>query len=536
MPGTATTGVAATTLARSTSTSTSAESTPNATAQSAATTVVGRKGAITVDIAGNGIEFDRRLLGTNAPAWINPTRLADPQFLRDVVDLGTTTVRMPGGSWSSDYDWLACENGDGARCNWTWAAKPSDYVQFMAATHVAGMWTVNINETAQQAAALVAYFNGSVGDPRLIGVDRDGTDWGTVGKWATLRSEHGHPAPQTVRLWEVGNEVYGAKPAAGPECASFGWENSWTCDGTDYVQGTKEHDGYLAIRKAMQAVDSTILVGAVGIGGDQSGWSDFGDKVIDGAAASLDFYVVHDYGFTDAPSNSDALKRPADSWDDTMRQVSSALVKENPDRSVPVAITEYNMFAFSDGDTKGQMSKAISAFYLADSIGQMATHGVSIANQWNLLNGANSSGTGDYGVVDADTLAPKPQFYALAMWSRFGDRLLPIDVGFDEGSTLSAYAGRRTDGTVTVIVLNKTSDPIAADLQLAGATTGFDARADVMTATSMDAGGVSFNGKVSTDTNLDATPGAALGLVTNGALHMSFSPSSITLVTLTPTK
>ena len=60
--------------------------------------------------------------------------------------------------------------------------------------------------------------------------------------------------------------------------------------------------GFEPFRKAMQAVDSTILVGAVGIGGDQSGWSDFGDKVIDGAAASLDFYVVHDYGFTDAPT------------------------------------------------------------------------------------------------------------------------------------------------------------------------------------------------------------------------------------------
>ncbi len=55
------------------------------------------------------------------------------------------------------------------------------------------------------------------------------------------------PSPSPIRYWEVGNEVYGAVKAAGPDCASWGWEDVWTCDGTEYVKGTADHDGFLAV-------------------------------------------------------------------------------------------------------------------------------------------------------------------------------------------------------------------------------------------------------------------------------------------------
>ena len=38
--------------------------------------------------------------------------------------MGTSVLRMPGGSWSNAYDWLACETDTG--CEWHWAARPSD--------------------------------------------------------------------------------------------------------------------------------------------------------------------------------------------------------------------------------------------------------------------------------------------------------------------------------------------------------------------------------------------------------------------------
>ncbi len=85
----------------------------------------------------------------------------------------------------------------------------------MQATDLPGMWTVSINESAHSAAAAVAFFNGKVDDPSVIGVDRYGKDWGTVGFWAQLRSDRGNPDPVDIHLWEVGNEVFGARPETG---------------------------------------------------------------------------------------------------------------------------------------------------------------------------------------------------------------------------------------------------------------------------------------------------------------------------------
>ena len=144
-------------------------------------------------------------------------------------------------------------------CFFAGAARPTDFIDFMQATGVDGSWTVSINRTAQHAAAAVAFFNGDVDDQTIIGVDRNGFDWGTVGFWASVRADGGNPEPVGIELWEVGNEVYGGKPeAGGDQCADFGWEDVWTCDGTEYVLGDETHDGYLAIREAMRAVDPDI--------------------------------------------------------------------------------------------------------------------------------------------------------------------------------------------------------------------------------------------------------------------------------------
>ena len=131
-------------------------------------------GTIVVDVAGTSIPFDHRLLGTNAPAWISPTQLTDPSFHEKLIDMGTSVLRMPGGSWSNAYDWLACETDTG--CEWHWAARPSDFAELLAGTGAEGMWTVRINGTAEEAASLVAFFNGEVGDDTVIGVD-----WPVVG-------------------------------------------------------------------------------------------------------------------------------------------------------------------------------------------------------------------------------------------------------------------------------------------------------------------------------------------------------------------
>jgi hypothetical protein len=409
------------------------------------------------DAAGRPI--DRRVLGTNLPAWLGPQRLADPLFVKAVLDSGTTLLRMPGGSWSNGYDWSGCEVEDADRCA-DWAARPSDFIDLLQASGVPGMWTISANATAPEAAAAVAFFNGEVGDDRVLGVDRNGVDWGTVGRWAELRAAHGNPLPVPIELWEFGNEVYGGRPErGGDQCAEFGWEDVWTCDGTEYVTGGESHDGYTAVRAAMRNVDPAIAVSAVGVA-DPSAWSNWGEEVIQSAGRDLDMYSIHQYGFDQAPEDEqDALARPEQMWSGVIGSAREALPP-----NVPIAVTEYNMVAFESGDTDQLMTRAVNALYLADTIGQLVQGGVAIANQWNMANGRADNGT-DYGLVDADSFDPYPQFHALAAWSATGSTLLTSEGIAPDG--VHVYPTGRDDGTVVIVVINLNDAAEALDLELA---------------------------------------------------------------------
>jgi hypothetical protein len=184
----------------------------------------------------------------------------------------TPLSSFPGGSLSNTYGWLSCQlrqnqvNAQPCSEGWeSFAARPSDFLQFLIASNTVGMWVVNPSATKEESAALVAFINGAVGDTRSIGTDRNGFNWRTVGHWAQLRAAAlGTNTPYPIRLWAFGNEVYGTKNGVGVSqgdtCKAWGWETFWTCSGTEYVTGIPGHDGYLAVRAAMRAVDPSITV------------------------------------------------------------------------------------------------------------------------------------------------------------------------------------------------------------------------------------------------------------------------------------
>ncbi|RRR65909.1 MAG: alpha-L-arabinofuranosidase [Candidatus Viridilinea halotolerans] len=479
--------------------------------------------------------LDARLLGTNVPAWLGPERLAREELRQRVVDLGPTLLRLPGGSWSNHYDWQACEEGQEG-CYWPWAARPSDFLGLLQATGQEAIWTVSFNGTAAEAAALVAFFNGSMDDERPLGVDVRGRDWHTVGHWARLRAAHGHPDPYPIRLWEVGNEIYGAVGSTGPNCAAFGWEEVWTCDAEEYVrgrgEGTARREGYLEFRAAMRAVDPTILVGAVGVEYPDD-WGGWGRKVMQAAGDDLDFYVVHHYGFNnrDTLRAEDALRIPSEVWPAMVGALHRAM-DEHLGRRVPLAVTEYNLVAFLELDDPNLMRRAVNGLYLADTLGQMAQQGVQIANQWNLANGVGSNGA-DYGLVDQNSLQPTAQYFALALWQQMGRELLPVAHPFAVADELSLYAGRDEHGAYTLLAINKSAQPLTAYVELAGQTGSFRLERSTLVAESLMSEQVSYNGTLNTlEAALRAGP-EQLGTV--GALsEQTFAPYGVTLLRFGP--
>ncbi len=493
---------------------------------------------IIVDTTAAGITIDPRILGSNLPVWLNPDRFADLTFRTRIQAAGLTVLRFPGGSWSNAYDWLACERGQGiddeAICYWPWAARPTDFIDFLQATGIEGMVTANINGTAQEAAAWVAFFNGSVDDERPLGVDVRGRDWGTVGDWARLRSDNGNPDPLPVRYWEVGNEVYGGKEGSGRDCLPWGWEDVWTCDGTEYSNGIGSgdgrHEGYLEFRAAMQAVDPTIQVGAVGVAG-QGEWSNWGNEVLSAAGTEMEFYVIHNYGFNERPATyADVLAQPQTMWSRIVSDFAAAVDDHAGGRPIPLALTEYNLFAVEGQDSEGWMSHAVNALYLADTIGQLIQNGFVMANQWDVAHGEGLDAPG-YGLMQAATYFRSPQYYAFPLWAHFGNEMLPLRSKLAADTTLSLYAGRNGANELTLLAINKTGEPISTTIQFAGADSIVSGSVDVVEAAALDATSVTFNGLTDPADDLSDAPAAPITNLSN-PLHHTFSPYSITLLRL----
>jgi alpha-L-arabinofuranosidase len=488
------------------------------------------------------------MLGSNAPSWLGDQRYANPLFRSRTKYAGLKYLRLPGGSWSNMYGWLGCEmrtyrvgtsqpcGGEGE--NWSsWIARPTDYISYLKAAKMQAVYIVNVNASAQESAALVAFFNGDPADTRTIGVDRYGQDWKTVGHWAQLRVDHGNAEPFRIKYWEVGNEVYGGKQSAGgPNCEPWGWEEVWTCDGAEYINGDATHDGYLQIRAAMRAVDSTILVGAVGLE-DMTSFGNWGRKVLQEAGSVMDYYVIHPYPYGEPPANNatgwaQILAKPRQQWPANKNALKSAFDTYAGGRQIPIAANEYNLVYSHDLDDQQMMKRAGNMLFMAESIGQAISNKYFMFNQWSLSNGCSYVTGSCYDMLLADNnYARQPQYYSFFLWSRFGGTMLKVNSNAPT-ARLSVYAGRKDATHYTVLVINKTAQSYQVGVRFSDARTVTGGRADVIRAASLSATSVTFNNQTSIPNNLGAVAPLSLPLA-NGRVNYAFPPYSITLLTMT---
>jgi hypothetical protein len=214
-----------------------------------------------------------------------------------------------------------------------------------------------------------------------------------------------------------------------------------------------------------------------------------------------------------------------------MKDVRSALESNGANPTLPIAVTEFNIFAFSDLDTQGTMNQAINCLYMADTIGQLAQQGFSMANQFNLANASNDRDV--YGMLIGTAFTRTPQYYAFPLWSQFGSQMLPLTSHFDAARNLSVYAGRSADGALTILAINKTGEAIDSLIQIDGAAPFTAGTADVVQATSLQATSVTFNGVSDPSDDLKNAPATKLKEI-GTPLRYSFAPYSVTLLRLKP--
>ena len=144
--------------------------------------------------------------------------------------------------------------------------------------------------------------------------------------------------------------------------------------------------------------------------------------------------------------------------------------------NVELLCTENNSIGESTGK---QTTSLVNALYLADSFGQIVQTEFNSFLWWNLRNiqdhNANNSPTlygwrqyGDHGIMCGNDTR-YPTFYTfklLKYFARGGDRIVRAT---SDNKLLSAYAARRADGTLALLVINKSPGAtLKADISIAG--------------------------------------------------------------------
>lgn len=389
---------------------------------------------------------DTRWFGFNAAVWDGDFDTATTSNL--LKECGCTTLRYPGGSLSDIYNWQTDTNIGAS------TPRPTSFAHFM---HIATNMDAQVFITAN-------YGTGSSNE---------------AAAWVASANITNHC---NFKYWEIGNECYGAS-----------WEADSNSLPHDPVTYATRAAGYIQL---MKAKDPTIKIGAVAVPGEDSyvnystelvtnpvtglthsGWTPVMLTTFKKMGVYPDFLIYHDYPeYTSSGSNStdcDALlMQVADNYcPSTLSDWASAaqnLRMQLTDylgaptgSNIQLCVTENNSDAGAEGR---QMTSIVNGLYLADSLANLMKTEFNSYIWWDLRNGPSTGGDfdatlygwrpfGDEGIAWNTT--NYPVFYAeklMQYFVRSGDSVLNASSDY---LLLSDYAVQRTNGALTLLVINK---------------------------------------------------------------------------------
>jgi len=395
--------------------------------------------SVTVDASQTIRTIDARHFGVNAAVW--DAVFDTPTTISLLSEMGNQALRFPGGSLSDEYHWESNTTGSNT---WQWATSFDKFAHVASATAAKVFITVNYGSGAPAEAA----------------------DWV---RYANITKGYG------IKFWEIGNENYG----------------SWETD-----NNTRPHDPYTYANRfkdyynQMKAVDPTIRIGAAAITGEDSyanytdhpatnprtgqghnGWTPVMLATLKSLGITPDFIIHHRYPQAPGAESDAGLLQSSGSWAleaaDLRQQLNVYL--GTTAAGVELVCTENNSVYSNPGK---QTTSLVNGLFLADSIGTAMKTEFNAVIWWDMRNGqdtANNNSSslygwrlyGDYGIVNgANPAGPAdryPAYYVaklLQYFARGGDLLAPASSDY---SLLSPYAARRTDGSLTLLVVNKSA-------------------------------------------------------------------------------
>ena len=404
--------------------------------------------AVSVDATRAVRTVDSRISGINAAIW--DSTFESRTTITHLQAIGARLLRFPGGSLSDEYHW---KTNTTLNNTWTWATGFDDFANIANTVGSDAIITVNYGTgTAEEAASWVEYSN--------------------------ITKAYG------FKYWEIGNENYGT------------WETDTHAVRHDPYTYANEAKNYIT---RMKAVDPTIKVGVVVTTGEDSftnnrshpatnprtgavhnGWTPVLLATLKSLNTIPDFAIYHRYEQNPPGENDAGLLQSAATWKndaaDLRRQLTDYLGSDGD--NVEIVCTENNSVSFDPGK---QSTSLVNGLFLADAVGSIVQTEFNMFVWWDMGNGYvlgknNSPGLygwrnyGDYGITSVDD-EPYPTYHVFRLLSQFAG---PGDTVIDarsQSSLLGAYATRRLDGRLSLMLINKSPDQeITAQVGLAGFT------------------------------------------------------------------
>ena len=163
-------------------------------------------------------------------------------------------------------------------------------------------------------------------------------------------------------------------------------------------------------------------------------------------------------------------------------------------------------------------STFLDSFRYLDQLGRLSRRGVQVHMH-------NTLASSDYGLLDDNTLMPRPNYWAALLWHKFMGTTV-LDPGLSTASNLHLYAHclRGQPGGVALLAIN-TDQSASQSLDLAEAAERY-----TLTAPSLDATSIQLNGSELKLGEDDAMP--RLTGISTGSGRLTFPPATITFLAI----
>lgn len=352
------------------------------------------------------------ILGSNYGPWV----AVPAQMLPAAFASGVTAIRFPGGAWGDNND-----------------LKPYHIDSFIAFTQQVGaIPTISarlLDATSDQAAELVRYVNGK-------------KDYG-------------------VDYWAIGNEptLFAAELQVVDKAADYDTER-FNREWREFALAMREADPTI---KLIGPETHQFSFNEAANPKDSAG-RDWMIEFLKANGDLVDVVSFHRYPF---PSGGNAnttiadLRQHTQEWDKTIVYL-RGLIAEHTGRDLPIAITEVNTHYNKAVGGEATPDSHYNAIWLAETFGRLMQQHVFMVNHWMLTS---KGGQGGWGIIGQSEV--RPSYYVFQLYHQFGSQLVQAESGITD---VSAYAAKRDDGALTLMVVNLANETKSASIVVAGAT------------------------------------------------------------------